>query len=113
MSPFERLQTEIEANVTQIMLRSAIDEAIDEVLRMPAIGTPAARLTDRDKVAIAIAAGCRFETRVEGGRFHVDVTEPFGIHDDGRGGYIVGRYAQQKAHPHAVDHIGIKPRREA
>lgn len=113
MSPLERLQTEIESNVTQIMLRSAIDEAIDQILRMPPKGVPAAMLTDRDKIAIAIAAGCRFETRVEGGRFHVDVTEPFGIHDDGRGGYIVGRYAQQKAHPLAMDHIGIKPRPEA
>lgn len=60
-----------------------------EMHRLPAPGTPADQLTERDKVAIASAAGVPCELVVEGHQAVFRTTEPVTIVDRGDGGYIV------------------------
>lgn len=65
------------------------DQAIREFTRLPRPGTPAAELTDRDKVALALAAGARFRTRMEGTMLHLDILDLVGVVDRGDGTWIV------------------------
>lgn len=57
-------------------------------------GTPkparqAAELTDRDKLALAIAAGVPVQTSMEGTQLTVKALRSIGVADRGDGGYIV------------------------
>ncbi len=69
-----------------------LDDLRESTLRhftnLPPWGTPAAELTDRDKVALALAAGAPYKTSMSDGRLTV-TTGPVGITDRGDGGYIV------------------------
>jgi hypothetical protein len=68
-------------------------DPVREVMRMfttlPRKGTPAADLTEGEKLALCIAAGAPTETMVEGGLLTVRTTVPCGVADRGDGGYIV------------------------
>lgn len=70
-----------------------IEDIYHEFTRLPAPGTPAAQLTDRDKVALAIAAGVEVVSEVEitHGRhmLRLRTVQPIGVADRGDGGYIV------------------------
>ena len=55
----------------------------------PRRGTPAAELTDRDKLALAIAAGVPVQTSMEGMQLTVKALRSIGVADRGDGGYIV------------------------
>jgi hypothetical protein len=63
--------------------------AIRHFTELPRPGTLARDLTDRDKVALALAAGLPTETLMDGTMLTVRVTVPFGIADRGDGGYVV------------------------
>lgn len=69
------------------------DDLMGAVMRqfteLPPKGKPAADLTDRDKVALAIAAGVKTETVMDGNILTVRTLVPFGVADRGDGGYIV------------------------
>jgi hypothetical protein len=66
-----------------------IDDLVAEFLRLPAPGTPAASLTDRDKVALANAAGVPCELVVEGMQATFRSKVPFAVTDRGDGGYYI------------------------
>lgn len=57
---------------------------------LPREGTPAAELTERDKLALCIAAGARVVCEVDGGFMTMRTATPCGVADRGDGGYIVG-----------------------
>lgn len=65
---------------------------------LPRKGTPAAELTDRDRMALAIAAGAPTEVVMDGTKLTIRTTVPVGVADRGDGGYIVG--IGQKEVPH-------------
>lgn len=56
---------------------------------LPRKGTPAAELTERDRLALAIAAGAPTEAVMDGTRLTLRTTVPIGVADRGDGGYIV------------------------
>jgi hypothetical protein len=56
---------------------------------LPRRGTPVAELTDRDKVALANAAGVPCEMVFEGGYAHMRTKVLVGFVDRGDGGYII------------------------
>lgn len=56
---------------------------------LPRKGTPAAELTERDRLALCIAAGAPTETVANGTILTVRTTVPCGVADRGDGGYIV------------------------
>ncbi len=56
---------------------------------LPRTGTPAADLTERDKLALCIAAGAPVTCDVADGVLTVMTTVPCGVVDRGDGGYIV------------------------
>lgn len=70
-----------------------IDDIYREFTRLPPKGTPAAELTDRDKVALAIAAGVDVVSEMETthGRhmLRLRTVQPVGIADSGDGRYII------------------------
>jgi hypothetical protein len=68
-----------------------IDDIVAEFIRLPAPGTPAADLTDRDRVALAHAAGVPCELVVEGLQATFRTKVPVGVADRGDGGYLVYR----------------------
>lgn len=75
-----------------------IDELRDYFLRLPPKGTKAADLTDRDKVALAHAAGVECEIVMDGTHMHMRTKAPVGFADLPDGRLIIG-IAQ--ANPHA------------
>lgn len=66
-----------------------IRSAMRQFTALPLKGVPAADLTERDKLALCIAAGAPTETMMEGCTMTVRTTVPCGIADRGDGGYIV------------------------
>ncbi len=64
-------------------------EAMRRFTTPPRKGTPAAELTEGEKLAVCIAAGAPTETVMEGGFLTVRTTVPCGVADRGDGGYIV------------------------
>lgn len=74
-----------------------ISEAIRRFTALPRKGTPAADLTEEEKLALCIAAGAPTETAVEGGLLTVRTTVPCGVADRGDGGYIVAVGAMPNA----------------
>ena len=60
-----------------------------EVLTLPRKGTPAADLTDRERFALCVAAGARFENTGTGMRAEFRTIERCGIADRGDGGWFV------------------------
>lgn len=68
--------------------------AQEELLRMftalPRNGTPAAELTERDKLALCIAAGAQVVCEMNDGFMTARTAAPCGVVDRGDGGYIVG-----------------------
>ena len=63
--------------------------AIVHFTMLPRKGTPATDLTDRDRLALAIAAGAPTEAVMEGTKLTFRTTVPVGVADRGDGGYIV------------------------
>lgn len=57
--------------------------------RLPVRGTPAERLTDRERLALCIAAGAETEVCQDGSLIIVRTKVPCGVADRGDGGYIV------------------------
>lgn len=64
-------------------------EAMRRFTTPPRKGTPAADLTEGEKLALCIAAGAPTDTTTEGGFLTVRTTVPCGVADRGDGGYIV------------------------
>lgn len=60
-----------------------------EIFSLPKRGTPAAELTERDKVALAIAAGAPTKTTYADGKLTIETAVPIGVSDRGDGGWIV------------------------
>ncbi len=56
----------------------------------PRQGTPAAQLTDAERVAIGHASGVPFRLEWESTIVKAVAEVPFGIADDGKGGYVIG-----------------------
>ncbi len=73
----------------EIAFQSPVDHAIEYFTALPRAGTPAAELTDRDKIAIAMAAGVPCVTEIFGCKLTIRSKVPFAIADRGDGGYIV------------------------
>lgn len=67
------------------------EEIIRHLTAPPRAGTPAAQLTERECVAICLAAGLPFDVRRDGNMLIVDILEPIGIADRGDGGYVIAR----------------------
>lgn len=62
-------------------------------------GKRLADLTEDDRFALAVSAGVRFHIRLnENHTRYVIVTEPCGIAEDGRGGFIVATKAGMEKH---------------
>lgn len=70
-------------------LPSIMESVIQQFTELPRRGTPAAELTDRDKLALAIAAGVPVQTSMEGTQLTVKALRSIGVADRGDGGYIV------------------------
>lgn len=70
-------------------LPDPMENAIRQFTTLPPKGKPAAELTERDKVALFIAAGAPTETVMEGTMLTVRTTVPCGVADRGDGGYII------------------------
>lgn len=68
---------------------SLMDKVIGEIMAMPPRGKPAADLTERERLAVAIALGVSTQTFVEGHTLIVRTAVPVAISDRGDGGYIV------------------------
>lgn len=70
------------------------DDILGDVYRqftvLPRAGTPAAELTDRDKVALGLAAGVPFDTEMVCGMLTVRLLKNIGVADRGDGGWIIG-----------------------
>ena len=69
-----------------------IDPLRDVIRQMtlpPRKGTPAADLTERERLTVCIAAGAPTESVMDGMRLTVRTTVPCGVADRGDGGYIV------------------------
>lgn len=66
-----------------------IREAMRRLTALPRKGTPAADLTEDEKLALCIAAGAPTEVVMEGGLMRVRTTVACGVADRGDGGYIV------------------------
>jgi hypothetical protein len=70
---------------------SPIAEAVyRQFTALPRTGTPVAELTDRDKVALGIAAGVPFDTDTVGGRITIRLLKKIAVADRGDGGWIIG-----------------------
>lgn len=78
---------------------SVINDIIRQLTRLPRPGLGAANLTDRDKLALAIAAGVPVETEIEGGMLTIRSLCKFGVADRGDGGYIVAMCAREDGQP--------------
>jgi len=78
----------------QPAVTSPLPAWVEQITALPREGTRVADLTDRDRLAIAMAAGVPMDVTTEhrDGGFFAKVTSrfPFGIADRGDGGYIVG-----------------------
>ena len=70
-------------------IHSVYQQAMQQFTELPRRGTPAAELTDRDKLALAIAAGVPVQTCMEGMQLTVKALRSIGVADRGDGGYIV------------------------
>jgi len=70
-------------------IHSLYQQAMQQFTELPRRGTPAAELTDRDKVALAIAAGVPVQTTMEGMQLTMKPLQRIGVADRGDGGYIV------------------------
>lgn len=69
---------------------SVTDEFVRAMLAPPRKGIPAAELTDREKLVIAMSACVPVDFKLEGNHLVMFSRVLFGVADDGRGGYIVG-----------------------
>lgn len=67
-----------------------IEHLMRQFTELPRKGTPAAELTERERLALCIAAGAPIETVMNGTILSVRTTVHCGIADRGDGGYIVG-----------------------
>lgn len=70
-----------------------IDALHQQFTALPRKWVPAADLTDRDKLALAMAAGVEVDitTEVRGASYWLTMTakRPFGVADRGDGGYVI------------------------
>ena len=77
-----------------ITYHPGMQDAIDHFVRIPKYGTPVSELTERDKLALCIAAGVEFETSCEPDksgtyRISVKLKRPAGVVDLGDGKFTV------------------------
>lgn len=68
---------------------AALRQIRDMLADFPEPGTPAADLTDTQRMALVVAAGAPYETIMDGTRMGLRTTVQVGIVDRGDGGYIV------------------------
>lgn len=91
-------------------IESPTDAAMRQFTALPKPGTPAAQLTDRDKLAVAVAAGVPTEVVKNAGIMTLRSKVPFAVADRGDGGYYVavGRAtpAPDDAPPRSGPHVG-------
>lgn len=66
-----------------------VQELLKRFTQLPRAGLGAANLTDRDRIALAIAAGVPVQIELEGHMLSISSLVPFGVTDRGDGGYIV------------------------
>lgn len=66
------------------------DQYLRQFTELPKPGTPAAELTDRDKLALALAADVPCEFVMKGTMLSLRSKVPFGVADRGDGGYVIG-----------------------
>lgn len=75
------------------------DQILAQFTSLPSISLEAEELTDRDKVALAIAAGEEFDLAFEAGRVTVKIRYPVGVYKrDGR--FVVLRMSDQMKRDH-------------
>jgi hypothetical protein len=70
-------------------IASTLDLVRRQFTQMPKEGTPASELTDRDRLALAIAAGVPTHFDMNGTMLTLHSSVPFGVADRPGGGYIV------------------------
>lgn len=75
---------------------SLMSQIYRSIVELPPKGKPAADLTEREKLAVCIAAGAPTTTSVEGGFLAVKTAVPCGVADRGDGGYIVAVGSMEK-----------------
>lgn len=83
---------EVTDNVTTVIKDtpwSVRDSIRDQLMAPPRKGTLAADLTDRERMALAIAAGAPYKSKVEDGHIVFWTAVPVGVADRDDGGYIV------------------------
>jgi hypothetical protein len=66
-----------------------MEDLMQQFIAMPKRGTPAAKLTSRDRLALALAAGAPYTISMLDCKLTVATAVPVGIADRGDGGYIV------------------------
>lgn len=64
-------------------------EAISQFTTLPRKGTPAADLTERERLAVCIAAGAPTRMFTDGQTLVIETAVPCGVTDRGDGGYLV------------------------
>ena len=67
-----------------------MQDMLAQFTALPPRGRPAAELTDRDKVALAVAAGVPTELVMVGTTLTLRTLKDVGFADRGDGGYIIG-----------------------
>lgn len=81
----------------QLPLATPTDTSLDRVrrefTRLPQQGTPAVELTDRDRLALAVAVGVPTEFQMDGVMLTLRSKVPFAVADRPGGGYIIARHA--------------------
>lgn len=85
----ERLPLDAAALAAIENVESVVDAAARRITALPPRGVPAADLTDRDRLALAIAAGAPYRQWIEDGELKIETAVPVGITDRGDGGYFV------------------------
>lgn len=78
------------------MIDQLLEQAAQHCHRLPEKGTPAAELTERDRLALASAAGVPVEFEFDGTHVTMRSKVPFAITDQGDGGWIVISLAQKE-----------------
>lgn len=68
---------------------SLMDKVIGEIMALPPRGKPAADLTERERLAVAIASQVPTQTFMDGHTLACRTAVPVAIGDRGDGGYIV------------------------
>lgn len=96
----ERLPVDAATQAIVEKFESVIDARVRQATALPRRGTPAANLTERDCLALAIAAGAPYRQWLEAGELKIETAVPVGITDRGDGGYILAIGSMLKDRQH-------------